>query len=116
MLSGAQRRMGDCMKFQGDASLSRKKWFYFMNSRLLPSKHVSTVYRDRAVLLYAILMKFKFCVGNIIKNSLLEGDAGKSLIHPSLITQLSRDAQVVIESDEERSPSMAPLTFPIEKP
>ena len=93
-----------------------KVWFYFMSSRLLPSKHVSTVYRDKAVLLYAILMNFKFNVGNIIKNSLVEGDLGKSLIHPPLITQLCRDAKVVIKNDEERSPSMPPLSFPMEKP
>ena len=43
-----------------------KAWFYFMSLRLLPSKYVSTVYRDKAVFLYAILMNFKFNVGNII--------------------------------------------------
>ena len=59
-----------------------KAWFYFMSSKLLPSKHVSTVYRDRAVVLYAILMNFKFNLGNIIKTSLIEGELGKSLIHP----------------------------------
>ena len=40
----------------------------------------------------------------------------KMVLHPSLITELYRDAKVVIESDEERSPSMAPLPFPLEKP
>ena len=69
---------------------------------MLPSNHVSTIYRDKVVLLYSILMNFKFNVGNIIQNSLLEGDVGKSLIHPLLITQLCRDAKVVIESDEKR--------------
>ena len=100
---------------RGCLTEKEKAWFYFMSLRLLPSKHVFTFYRDRAVLLYEILMKFKFNMGNIIKSSLLEGDVGKSLIHPSLITQLCRDAQVVIESDEERSPFMAPLPFPIER-
>ena len=93
-----------------------KVWFYFMSSRLLPSKHVSIVYRDRALLLYVILINFKFSVGNIIHMSLLEGDLGKSLIHPSSITQLCKDAKLVIENDEERSPSMAPFPFPMEKP
>ena len=92
-----------------------KVWFYFMNLRLLPSKHVSTLYKDRAILLYAILENYKFNVGNIIQNSLVEEDVGKSLIHPSLIPQLCKAAKVVIERDEERCPSMAPLPFPIEK-
>ena len=100
---------------RGSLTKEAKVWFYFMSSRLLPSKHVSIVYRDRAVLLYAILMNIKFNLGNIIQNSRVERDVGKSLIHPSLITQLCRDAKVVIESDKERSPSMAPLSFPIEK-
>ena len=80
-----------------------------------PFKHVSTVYIDKVVLLYAILMNFKFNVGNIIQNSPVEENVGKSLIHPSLITQLCMDAKVVIESDKKRSPSMAPLPFPMEK-
>ena len=87
-----------------------------MSSRLLPLKHVSTIYKDTTVLLYTILMNFKSNVGNIIQNSLLEGDVGKSLIHPSLIIQLCRDAKVVIEKDEERSLSIEPLPFPVEKP
>ena len=48
-----------------------KALFYFMSSRLLPSKHVSTVYRDRAMLLYAMLMNFKLNLGNIIQTSLI---------------------------------------------
>ena len=92
-----------------------KVWFYFMSSRLLPSKHVSIVYRDRALLLYAILVNFKFSARNIIHMS-LDGDLGKSLIHPSPITQPCKDAKLVIENDDERSPSMAPLPFPMEKP
>ena len=103
-------------KDRGYLTEHAKVWFYFMSSRLLPLKHVSTIYRDREVLLYSIIMNFKFNVGNIIQNSLLEGELGKSFIHSSLITQLCRVAKVVIDSDEERSPSMAPLPFLIEKP
>ena len=86
-----------------------------MNSRLLSSKHVSTLYKDIANLLYSILENYKFDVGNIIQNSLMEEDVGKSLIHPSLITQLCKVAKVVIAGDEEMCPSVAPLPFPIEK-
>ena len=100
---------------RGSLTEKAKVWFYFMNSRLLPSKHVSTLYNDRAIFLYAILENYKFDVGNIIQNSLVEEDVGKSLIHLSLITQLCKDAKVVITGDEVSCPSMEPLPFPIEK-
>ena len=73
---------------RGSLTEEAKAWFYFMNSRLLPSKHVSTLYKYRAVLLYAIMNYFKFNVGNIIEQSILEVDLGRSLTHPSLITSL----------------------------
>ena len=65
---------------RGTLTEEAKAWFYFMNSRLLPSKHVSTL------LLCVILRNYKFDVGNIIQQSLLEEDTRKSLIHPTLIT------------------------------
>ena len=102
-------------KIKKDVGLYEIVWFYFMNSRLLPSKHVSTLYKDKAIFLYAILENYKFDVENIIQNSLVEEDVGKSLIPPSLITQLCKDAKVVISRDEERFPSMEPFPFPIEK-
>ena len=102
-------------KIKKDVGLYEIVWFYFMSSRLLPSKHVSTLYKDKTIFLYAILENYKFDVENIIQNSLVEEDVGKSLIHPSLITQLCKDAKFVISRDEERCPSMEPLPFPIEK-
>ena len=83
-----------------------------MNSRLVPSKHVSTLYKERAVLLYAIMNYFKFNVGTIIEQSILEVDLGRSLTHPSLITSLCREAGVVIVEDEEECPTMVPISFP----
>ena len=32
-----------------------KTWFYFISSKLVPSKHLSTVGRDKALLTYAIV-------------------------------------------------------------
>ena len=71
---------------RGSLTKKAKAWFYFMKLRLLPSKHVSTLYKDRAIFLYAILENYKFNVGNIIKQSMVEKDVGKSLIQPALIT------------------------------
>ena len=94
---------------KGTLTEEAKAWFYFMNSSLLPSKHVSTL------LLYVILRNYKFDVGNIIQQSLLEEDTLKLLIHPTLITQLCRDAGVMIAEDEEKCPSLVPISFPIKK-
>ena len=38
---------------------------------MLPTKHLSTVRENEAVMLYAILKGYKFNVGKIIENSIL---------------------------------------------
>ena len=48
-----------------------KVWFYFIGSVLLPSKHLSTVCQEEAILLYALLKGYKINVGKIIENSIL---------------------------------------------
>ena len=52
---------------RGDLSKALKVWFYFINSVLTPSKHVSTVTQDRAILLYALVKGFNLNVGKIIE-------------------------------------------------
>ena len=44
-----------------------KVWFYFKESVLLPSKHLSTVRHEEALPLYALLKGYKINVGKIIK-------------------------------------------------
>ena len=83
-----------------------------MNSRLVPSKHVSTLYKESSVLLYAIMNYFKFNVGNIIEQSILEVNLGRSLTHPSLITSLCREAGIIIEEDEKECSTMVHISFP----
>ena len=78
-----RKRGGELLDIaRGSLTEEAKAWFYFMNSRLLLSMHVSTLYKDRAIFLYAILKKYKFNVGNIIQQSLLEKDTKISLTHP----------------------------------
>ena len=43
-----------------------KVWFYFICSVLLPSKHLSIVRENKAILLHAILKGYKFSKGKII--------------------------------------------------
>ena len=76
---------------RGALTKPAKVWFYFLCSVMLPSKHLCTVREKEAVLLYAILKGYKFCVGKIIENSILSYYRGgyKGLIpHPTLISRL----------------------------
>ena len=49
-------------------------------------------------------------MGNIIQQSILEEDTGRSLTHPTLITKLCRG--VVIVEDKEECPSVVLISFP----
>ena len=40
---------------KGSLTEEAKVWFYFVSSVLLPSKHLSTVRKEEAILLYALL-------------------------------------------------------------
>ena len=76
---------------RGDLTEQAKVWFYFINSILLPSKHLSTVKRDEAILLYALLKGYIIYVGKIIEKSILiySGSNCRGLIpHPATITSL----------------------------
>ena len=92
-----------------------KSWFYFVSSKLMPKKHVSTMQKDKAILTYAIVSGMKFNVGAVIENSILELIDGKLITHPSLIIELCLRVGVEISKDEEKIPPMIPLPFPIEK-
>ena len=76
---------------RGDLTEVGKVWFYFLNSMLKPSKHVSTVRQDRAILLYALVKGYEVNVGRIIEESILNYAKGNfigNIPHPSLITLL----------------------------
>ena len=70
---------------RGHLTEESKVWFYFIKSVLLPSKHLSTVRREEANLLYALLKGYKINVGNIIEKSILgyfEGNCRGMIPHP----------------------------------
>ena len=54
-----------------------KVWFYFVSFVLRPSKHLSTLGRGEAILLYALLKGYKIDVGKMIENSILSYSEGK---------------------------------------
>ena len=75
----------------GDLTKEAKVWFYFISSVLLPSKHLSTVRRNEAILLYALLTGYKIDVGKIIENSIMSYSISKCrgmIPHPATITSL----------------------------
>ena len=78
-------------------------------------KHVSIMQKDKAILTYAIVSRFKFNVGMVIENSIMESVYGKAITHPSVITELCLLAGVEISRDEEKCPPMVPFPFPKKK-
>ena len=76
----------------GDLTEEAKVWFYFISSVLLPSKHLSTVRRNKVILLYALLNGYKISVGRIIANSIMSYSKRKCrglIQHPVTITSLA---------------------------
>ena len=55
---------------RGDLTEEAKVWFYFISLVLLPSKHLSTVRRNEATLLYALLKGYRINMGKLIENSI----------------------------------------------
>ena len=92
-----------------------KVWFYFISSVLFPSKHLSIVRRNEAILLYALLKGYKINVGKIIENSILSYSRSKCkglIPHPAIITSLCLLGGVEEEwGKEETYPRASPLTL-----
>ena len=77
--------------FRGSLIEKAKVWFYFLASNLIPGKNLSTVRRNEAIVLYAILKDYKINVGKIIENSILEYYNSKFkglMLHLETITKL----------------------------
>ena len=91
-----------------------KVWFYFINSILTLSKHVSTVRQDCSILLYALIKGFNLNVGKIVEQSILdylENNFSGSIPHPTLITLLCIKGGVTFSETEEKCPRSSPLTL-----
>ena len=70
---------------RGDLTEVNKLWFYFVNSVLTPSKHVSTVRQERAILLYALVKGWNLNVGKLVEQSILdyaENSFSRNIPHP----------------------------------
>ena len=98
---------------RGSLTEEAKVWFYFLASVLVPTRHLSTVREQEAIMLYAILKGYKLNVGVIIENSIMryhEGNKRGMIPHPATITILCLKAGVkgAWETEEE-----VPLTSPL---
>ena len=92
-----------------------KVWFYFIASVIIPTKHLSTIRENEAILLYALLKGYKFDVGKIIETSIrtFHKIVKRGLIpYPSTITRLCVLAGVKgVWAEEETCPKVSPLTL-----
>ena len=81
----------------------------------MPSKHLSTVRREEAILLYALLKGYKINVGNIIEKSILgyfESKCRGMIPHPAKITRLCIQREFDKKwGTEETYPRASPLTL-----
>ena len=100
---------------RGDLTEEAKVWFYFISSVLLPSKHLSTVRRNEAILLYALLKGCKINVGKIIENSIMSYSRRKCRgLIPHLATIISLCLLGGVDEEwgnEETYPRASPLTL-----
>ena len=95
-----------------------KVWYNFICATLNPSLHLSTVTKDKTILLYAIVKNIKFNVGYVTKIGIIESAQGRctgALIHPSLITILCKMYEVPMLDFEEQSPHKRPIPLPTTK-
>ena len=100
---------------RGDLTEEAKVWFNFISSVLLPSKHLSIVRRNEAILFYALLKGYKINVGKIIENYILSYSRSKCrglIPHPTTITNLCLLGGVEEEWEKEETyPRASPLTL-----
>ena len=98
----------------GDLLEAVKVWFYFINSVLTLSKHVSTVRQDHAILLYALVNGFNLNVGKIVEQSILdyhENNFSGNIPYSALITLLCLKGGVTFSETKEKCSRSSTLTL-----
>ena len=108
--------IGEFTTFQMHALMPLAKvWYNFLCVKIKPSLHLSTVTKDKTILLYAMTKGLQFDIGTVIKRGLIKTTHGRctgALIHPSLITKLCRSTRVPMLDSEERVQQRLPIPLP----
>ena len=92
-----------------------KVWYNFLCVKIKLSLHLSTVTKDKAILLYAMTKGFQLDIGTVIERGLTELTQGRctgALIHPSLITRLCHSDGVSMLDSEEQVQQCLPIPLP----
>ena len=111
-----QPSTGDFTNFQMHSLTPvAKVWYNFLCVKIKPTLHLSTVTKDKTILIYAMTKGFQFDIVSVIKRGLIvstEGRCTRALIHPSLITLLCRMAEVSMLDSEEQVEQCLPIPLP----
>ena len=76
---------------RGSLTEEAKVWFYFIAFVMIPTKHLSTIREQEAIILYALLKGYKFDVGKIVESSIrcFHENVKRGIIpHPATIIRL----------------------------
>ena len=88
-----------------------KVWCNFLCVKIKPSLHLSTVTKDKTILLYAMATKgFQFDIGTVIERGLIELTHGHCT--GTLITELCRSVGVPMLDYEEQIQKRLPIPLP----
>ena len=55
---------------RGSTTEEAKVWVYFIASVMIPTKHLSTIREQEAIILYPLLKGYEFVLGKIIETSI----------------------------------------------
>ena len=92
-----------------------KARYNFLCVKIKPTLHLSTVMKDKTIILYTMTQGFKFNIGTVIERGLIESTQGRctgALIHPSLITQLCKLVEVPMLDSKEQMQQHLPIPLP----
>ena len=100
---------------RGALTEEAKVLLYFICSVIVPTRHLSTVTEQEAILVYAFLKGYKINMGMLIEESIIgyhHSNKRGLISHPATITRLCFRAGVKGNwEEEERCPRVPPLTL-----
>ena len=90
-------------------------WFYFIASVIIPTKHLSTIREQEAIILYTMLKGYKFDARKTIESSIrsFQKNVKRGLIpHPTMISRLCILTRVHgVCEEEETYPTISSFTL-----